>query len=417
METADGLMTETLKPETDEQVLDAVKWAASGKTPLAVRGRGSKDGFGRPVEAGHCLDLSALSGIEAYEPNELYMTARASTPMAEIEAALGQNNQHMAFEPPDLGRLYGNQGGTIGGAIACNLAGPRRIQAGAARDHFLGFNAVSGRGEVFKSGGTVVKNVTGFDLSKLLAGSFGTLAVMTAVTFKVMPAAEKTRTVLVLGLDDGEGTTGAMQAMSTALGSSNEVSAAAHLPESAAALSGVSYVSGAGKAVTAVRVEGPGPSVQHRCRALRELLGDLGETEELHSENSAALWREIRDAGAFLDGGDPDGGDVWRLSVPPTDGARVVQAILAETGGRVFYDWGGGLVWLSVAANAGHEKIRAAVAATGGHATLIRAPADVRATVAVFEPQPGALGELSARVKSAFDPNAILNPGRMVEGV
>ena len=417
METADGLMTETLKPETDEQVLDAVKWAASGKTPLAVRGRGSKDGFGRPVEAGHCLDLSALSGIEAYEPNELYMTARASTPMAEIEAALGQNNQHMAFEPPDLGRLYGNQGGTIGGAIACNLAGPRRIQAGAARDHFLGFNAVSGRGEVFKSGGTVVKNVTGFDLSKLLAGSFGTLAVMTAVTFKVMPAAEKTRTVLVLGLDDGEGTTGAMQAMSTALGSSNEVSAAAHLPESAAALSGVSYVSGAGKAVTAVRVEGPGPSVQHRCRALRELLGDLGETEELHSENSAALWREIRDAGAFLDGDDPDGGDVWRLSVPPTDGARVVQAILAETGGRVFYDWGGGLVWLSVAANAGHEKIRAAVAATGGHATLIRAPADVRATVAVFEPQPGALGELSARVKSAFDPNAILNPGRMVEGV
>jgi glycolate oxidase FAD binding subunit len=417
VETADGLMTETLKPETDEQVLDAVKWAASGKTPLAVRGRGSKDGFGRPVEAGHCLDLSALSGIEAYEPNELYMTARASTPMAEIEAALGQNNQHMAFEPPDLGRLYGNQGGTIGGAIACNLAGPRRIQAGAARDHFLGFNAVSGRGEVFKSGGTVVKNVTGFDLSKLLAGSFGTLAVMTAVTFKVMPAAEKTRTVLVLGLDDGEGTTGAMQAMSTALGSSNEVSAAAHLPESAAALSGVSYVSGAGKAVTAVRVEGPGPSVQHRCRALRELLGDLGETEELHSENSAALWREIRDAGAFLDGDDPDGGDVWRLSVPPTDGARVVQAILAETGGRVFYDWGGGLVWLSVAANAGHEKIRAAVAATGGHATLIRAPADVRATVAVFEPQPGALGELSARVKSAFDPNAILNPGRMVEGV
>ena len=417
METADGLMTETLKPETDEQVLDAVKWAASGKTPLAVRGRGSKDGFGRPVEAGHCLDLSALSGIEAYEPNELYMTARASTPMAEIEAALGQNNQHMAFEPPDLGRLYGNQGGTIGGDIACNLAGPRRIQAGAARDHFLGFNAVSGRGEVFQSGGTVVKNVTGFDLSKLLAGSFGTLAVMTAVTFKVMPAAEKTRTVLVLGLDDGEGTTGAMQAMSTALGSSNEVSAAAHLPESAAALSGVSYVSGAGKAVTAVRVEGPGPSVQHRCRALRELLGDLGETEELHSENSAALWREIRDAGAFLDGGDPDGGDVWRLSVPPTDGARVVQAILAETGGRVFYDWGGGLVWLSVAANAGHEKIRAAVAATGGHATLIRAPADVRATVAVFEPQPGALGELSARVKSAFDPNAILNPGRMVEGV
>ncbi len=417
-------MTETLKPETAAQVLDAVKWAAAGKIPLAVKGNGSKDGFGRPVEAGHCLDLSALSGIEAYEPNELYMTARASTSMAENKAALRQNNQHMAFEPPDMGVLYGGEGGTnsgsIGGAIACNLAGPRRIQAGAARDHFLGFNAVSGRGEVFKSGGTVVKNVTGFDLSKLLAGSFGTLAVMTAVTFKVMPAPEKTRTVLVLGLNDGE----AMTAMSRALGSSNEVSAAAHLPEAAAGMSGVSYVSGAGRSVTAVRVEGPGPSVEHRCRALRGLLGDGAETEELHSENSAALWREIRDAGALLgdvsgqdESGQDGGNEVWRLSVPPTDGAGVAEEILQSTEGRVFYDWGGGLVWLSIAANADHEKIRTAVAATGGHATLIRASADVRARVAVFEPQPGALGDLARRVKEGFDPNAILNPGRMVEGV
>ena len=422
-------MSETLKPETAEQVLDTVKWAAAGKTPLAVRGRGSKDGFGRPVEAGHCLDLSALSGIEAYEPNELYMTARASTPVAEIEAALRQNNQQMAFEPPNMSVLYGDgnggvpgaeNAGSIGGAIACNLAGPRRIQAGAARDHFLGFNAVSGRGEVFKSGGTVVKNVTGFDLSKLLAGSFGTLAVMTAVTFKVMPAAEKTRTVLVLGLDDAQ----AMTAMSRALGSSNEVSAAAHLPEAAAGVSGVSYVSGAGRAVTAVRVEGPGPSVEHRCRALRDLLGDLGETEELHSEISGLLWREIRDAGAFLDDED---NLVWRLSVPPMDGAGVARAILAETGaetgGRVFYDWGGGLVWLSIPPgpgenkDAGHEKIRNAVGSVGGHATLVRAETDVRSRVAVFEPQAGPLGDLTRRVKEGFDPNGVLNPGRMVEGV
>ncbi len=409
-------MSETLKPETAAQVLDAVKWAAAEKKPLAVRGRGSKDGFGRPVEAGHCLDLSALSGIEAYEPNELYMTARASTSMAEIEAALSQNNQQMAFEPPDMGRLYGGgnggeNAGSIGGAIACNLAGPRRIQAGAARDHFLGFNAVSGRGEVFKSGGTVVKNVTGFDLSKLLAGSFGTLAVMTAVTFKVMPAAEKSRTVLVLGLDDAQ----AMKAMSKALGSSNEVSAAAHLPEAAAALSSVAYVSGADRSVTAVRVEGPGPSVEHRCRALLGLLGDLGETEELHSENSAALWREIRDVRLF-DGGEDQ---IWRLSVPPADGAEAAVTLAAEMSGRVFYDWGGGLVWLSMEArpDAAAGLVRASVAATGGHATLIRAAADVRARVAVFEPQAGALGDLTRRVKEGFDPNAILNPGRMVEGV
>ncbi|MDA1090402.1 MAG: glycolate oxidase subunit GlcE [Proteobacteria bacterium] len=409
-------MTETLKPDTADQVLDAIKWAAGEGMPLAVRGQGSKEGFGRVVDVPHCLDLTGLSGIKAYEPSELFMTAMAATPMAEIEAALRQNNQHMAFEPPDLGRLYGGgnakeSGATIGGAIACNLAGPRRIQAGAARDHFLGFNAVSGRGEVFKSGGTVVKNVTGFDLSKLLAGSFGTLAVMTELTFKVMPAAEKTRTVLVLGADDSN----AMKAMAAALGSSNEVSAAAHLPIAAAAFSNVSYVSGAGKSVTAVRVEGPGPSVEHRCRALAELLKGYGAIEELHSENSGTLWREIRDVRLLADGDNL----IWRLSVPPANGGDVVARLGAEIGGRVFYDWGGGLVWLSMGArpHAGHEIIRAAVAAHGGHATLFRAAADVRAQVPVFEPQSDALRDLSVRVKQAFDPKSVLNPGRMVEGV
>lgn len=410
-------MTETLKPKTADQVLDAIKWAAGEGMPLAVRGQGSKEGFGRVVDVPHCLDLTGLSGIKAYEPSELYMTALAATPIAEIEAALRQNNQHMAFEPPNLGLLYGGgngeSAGSIGGAIACNLAGPRRIQAGAARDHFLGFNAVSGRGEVFKSGGTVVKNVTGFDLSKLLAGSFGTLAVMTEVSFKVMPAAEKTRTVLVLGADDAD----AMTAMTAALGSSNEVSAAAHLPIAAAALSGVSYVSNAGKAVTAVRVEGPGPSVEHRARALTGLLKPFGEIEELHSENSRALWREIRDV-RLLNGGD---NQLWRLSVPPANGADVVARLGAEIGARVFYDWGGGLIWLSMGArgDAGHEIVRAAVAGStsGGHATLIRAAADVRAKTPVFEPQPAPLKDLSARVKQGFDPNGVLNPGRMVEGV
>jgi len=411
-------MTDTFKPETAEQVLSAIKWAAGERVPLAVRGKGSKDGFGRAPapdhDIPHALDLTGLSGIMSYEPSELYMTAQAATPIAEIEAALRQNNQHMAFEPPNMGVLYGGDQdqteGSIGGVIACNLAGPRRIQAGAARDHFLGFNAVSGRGEVFKSGGTVVKNVTGFDLSKLLAGSFGTLAVMTEVSFKVMPAPEKTRTVLVLGTDDAD----AMTAMASALGSSNEVSAAAHLPAAAAALSGVSYVSGGAQAVTAVRVEGPGPSVEHRCRALTELLKPFGDIEELHSQNSAQLWREIRDV-QFV-GTSED--QVWRLSVPPAAGAEVVARLSAEIGGRVFYDWGGGLIWLSMGArpDAGHEIVRAAVAITGGHATLIRAAADVRAQVPVFEPQPGALGDLSARVKEGFDPNGILNPGRMVEG-
>ncbi|MCH7936049.1 MAG: FAD-binding protein [Proteobacteria bacterium] len=413
-------MSETLKPETAEQVLDAVKWAAASESPLAVRGQGSKDAFGRAVEADHTLDLSGLSGICCYEPNELFMTAGAATTLAEIEAALRQNNQQMAFEPADLGVLLGGEeeAGTIGGAIACNLAGPRRIKAGAARDHFLGFNAVSGRGETFKSGGTVVKNVTGFDLSKLIAGSFGTLAVMTEVTFKVLPAPEKTRTVLVLGLSDQD----AMKAMAKALGSSHEVSGAAHLPEAAAKVSKVSHVAGAGRSVTAIRVEGPGPSVEHRCRALTALLRESGGIEELHSENSALLWREICDVRLLDgDGGNEGGGgrQVWRLSVSPMNGAGVAAKLTGLSGASVFYDWGGGLIWLAMDAepDAGHEKVRQAVKFAGGHATLVRAGADVRNRVPVFEPQTGALRELTARIKEGFDPKGILNPGRMVEGV
>ena len=409
-------MSETLKPETAEQVLDAVKWAAASESPLAVKGQGSKEGFGRAVEADCWLDLSGLTGIGCYEPNELFMTAGAATTLDEIEAALRQNNQQMAFEPADLGILLGGEGdaGTIGGAIACNLAGPRRIKVGAARDHFLGFNAVSGRGETFKSGGTVVKNVTGFDLSKLIAGSFGTLAVMTEVTFKVLPAPEKTRTVLVLGLSDQD----AMKAMAKALGSSHEVSGAAHLPEAAAKGSKVSHVAGTGRSVTAFRVEGPGPSVEHRCRALTVLLGGGASVEELHSENSALLWREICDV-RLLDGDGGNGRQVWRLSVPPMNGAGVAEQLTAGTGASVFYDWGGGLIWLTMDAtpDAGHETVRRAVEAAGGHATLVRAGADVRNRVPVFEPQTGALREITARIKEGFDPKGILNPGRMVEGV
>ena len=409
-------MSETLKPETAEQVLDAVKWAAASESPLAVKGQGSKEGFGRAVEADCWLDLSGLTGIGCYEPNELFMTAGAATTLAEIEAALRQNNQQMAFEPADLGILLGGEGdaGTIGGAIACNLAGPRRIKVGAARDHFLGFNAVSGRGETFKSGGTVVKNVTGFDLSKLIAGSFGTLAVMTEVTFKVLPAPEKTRTVLVLGLSDQD----AMKAMAKALGSSHEVSGAAHLPEAAAKGSKVSHVAGTGRSVTAFRVEGPGPSVEHRCRALTALLGGGASVEELHSENSALLWREICDV-RLLDGDGGNGRQVWRLSVPPMNGAGVAEQLTAGTGASVFYDWGGGLIWLTMDAtpDAGHETVRRAVEAASGHAPLVRAGADVRNRVPVFEPQTGALREITARIKEGFDPKGILNPGRMVEGV
>lgn len=408
-------MSDTLKPETAEQVLDAVKWAVSEEVPLDVRGLGSKHGLGRPTQTAHVLDISALSGIKLYEPGELVMTVGAATPLADILKALEDNNQELAFEPLDFGRLLSGgkavDGGSIGGLVAANASGPRRIKSGAARDHFLGFSAVSGRGEVFKSGGRVMKNVTGFDLSKLLAGSFGTLAVMTEVTLKVLPKPDKVRTVLVMGVDDEN----AAEVMSAALGSSHEVSAAAHLPADIASRSAVERVSGSGRPVTAVRVEGPEPSVAHRCAALRQELGRFGDTEELHSANSATLWREVRDGDAFAAGDT----QVWRISVPPMDGGEIGRQLRSALGAEAYYDWGGGLIWLSLAPreDAGAEVIRQMISAHGGHATLIRAASDVRGAVDPFQPQPAPVAGLTARVKEAFDPKGVLNPGRMYQGV
>jgi len=403
------------KPETADRVVEAVAWAAAEGQPLEVFGRGSKRGFGRPVQAAHGIDLSGLTGITLYEPEELVLSARAGTPLAEIEAALTAECQQLDFEPGDLGPLLGagTGQGSMGGMLACNLAGPRRIKAGAARDHFLGANAVSGRGEAFKCGGRVVKNVTGYDLCKLLAGSYGTLAILTDVTVKVMPAPERTRTVLLLGLDD----TGARRAMTRALQSSHEVSGAAHLPAAIAARSAVSYIARAGGAVTVLRVEGPGPSVAYRCAALREDLADLAESEELHSMNSAALWRELRDVAPFV--GQPER-PVWRVSVPPQDGARLVAAVAQDLDAEYFYDWGGGLVWLApldAGEDAGAAKLHAALGVAGGHATLIRASTEVRAAVPVFQPQEPAKAALTERIKDGFDPKRVLNPGRMYAGV
>jgi glycolate oxidase FAD binding subunit len=417
-------MSAALKPASAAEVVDAVAQAVADETPLEIVGQGSKRGLGRPVQAAQQLDLSGLSGITLYEPNELVLTCGAGTPLAAIEAALKENNQQLAFEPADLSPLYGAAAGagTIGGVLSCNLSGPRRLKAGAARDHFLGFKAVSGRGEAFQAGGRVVKNVTGYDLCKLMAGAHGTLAVLTEVTIKVLPAPEKSRTFLVYGLDD----IGAVAALSRALNSSHEVSGAAHLPTAIAARSAVDFVAGSRRPVTAIRVEGPGPSVEHRCAALRRELQGFGPSEELHSMRSSLLWRELRDAAALL----PDPAClIWRLSIPPATGAQVIADINppprsggGQGGGRAsnsaveyYFDWGGGLIWLALQSSddASAAIVRAAVARHGGHATLLRAPAATRLAVPVFEPQPEPLAALARRVKDAFDPRRILNPGRM----
>jgi glycolate oxidase FAD binding subunit len=409
------MVAQEYRPEDVEQLRDLVLWATAEHQPLEIIGSGSKRAFGRPEEVDVRLATSAFSGIVAYEPEELVLTARAGTPLAELEHALGERRQMLAFEPRDLSDLFAgddapaNAGGTLGGVVACNLAGPRRLTAGAARDHVLGFHAVSGRGEVFKSGGRVVKNVTGFDLSKLIAGSFGTLAVMTELTVRALPAPETTRTLLLFGSGDAD----AVRAMTLALQTPYEVSGAAHLPATVAARSGLSGVREAGAGVTALRLEGPGPSVDFRAAALRALLDPLGEVGEIGQE-STRLWREIRDVRLIAAADRP----IWRLSVPPAEGARIAGRILDGCDGEALYDWGGGLIWLALAVGADHDRrVREAIGASGGHATLVRAPDTVRAAAEVFQPQSAALAALTRRVKEAFDPHGILNPGRMYPGV
>jgi glycolate oxidase FAD binding subunit len=405
---------EILIPVDEESVRDMVETCLANETALEIMGAGTRRSLGRPVAAERVLTTRGLSGITLYEPAELVLRARAGTLLSHIRAALEEQGQQLAFEPPDWGPLLGGDAdaATIGGVVAGNLAGPRRFRAGAARDHLLGARVVTGRAEVIKTGGRVVKNVTGYDLCKLLTGSYGTLGVLTEVTLKVLPAPEKTRTVLVFGLDAET----AQAAMASALNSPHDISGAAYLPEVIANRSGVGYVADAGGTATAFRIEGPEPSVMARCDAVRAIMTEQGTVEELHYHNSTKFWDEVGCVAAFADG---TAAPVWRVSLPPAHMARVMTAIGARGLSDFYADWGGGLIWVRVGDNvedAGAAVIRGAIATCGGHATLIRASNDIRSRVPVFQPAPPVLAALSARIKHGFDPHHILNRGRMVDG-
>jgi glycolate oxidase FAD binding subunit len=408
-------MADTLRPRDAKDVAQVVEWAAGEGKTLEIVGFGSKRRVGRAAQWDLTLDLSSLAGITLYEPEELVLSARAGTPIAEIEALIGSKGQEFAFEPMDCGPLFGGGAskGTLGGVLAANVSGPRRIKSGAARDHFLGFSAVSGRGESFKSGGRVVKNVTGYDLCKVLAGSWGTLAAMTDVTVKVLPRAETEQTLIAFGLDDRT----AVKAMAAALGSPADVSGAAHIP--AAVAPQVAGAAAAGRAVTALRLEGVGPSIAARRAALEALLKPYGELIAVSERSSHALWQAVRDVTPFEPPASRPVPPLWRISTAPARGPEIVAQVAAQCDAAALYDWGGGLVWMQIAgrADAGARFLRRAIAACGGHATLYRADAAVRASVDVFEPQAPALAALTRRVKEGFDPKGILGPGRMYAGV
>ncbi|MEP9354502.1 glycolate oxidase subunit GlcE [Xanthobacter sp. KR7-65] len=401
-------MSDIIAARDEQEVAEAVRAAlAAGKT-LDVRGRGTMQALGRPSQTDLTLDLSALSGVTLYEPEELVLSARAATPRADVEEMLAASGQMLAFEPVDLGPLLGGAAaaGTVGGMFAVNISGPRRISHGAVRDHALGLKGVSGRGEPFKSGGRVVKNVTGYDLPRLMAGAFGTLCIATEITLKVLPRPPMEETLVAPVASPAA----AAAALSAAMGSSCEVSGAAFLPEGVAAR--LPGLAGA-RAVVALRMEGVAPSVTARRAMLLDILGPAGDV--LATDPSRALWQALRDVAPFCGLGTRA---VWRISTPPKAGPELAARLTADLGGEAYCDWAGGLIWLCLPGEAAHaEVVRTALAPHGGHATLIRATAAERARSAVFQPLEGALAALTKRVKESFDPGLVLNPGRMHAGM
>ena len=412
-------MVEKFCPIKIKELKDVIVAANSQNSPLEIIGEGSKRTLGRPVKADHVLDMSKMSGIKLYEPDELVLTAHAGTSLAEIEVQLSAQNQCLMFEPMDYGVLLGKHEGqgTIGGMIGCNLSGPRRLKAGSARDYVLGFEGVTGRGDIVKSGGRVVKNVTGYDLSKAVSGAYGTLAVLSEITLKTLPTAECEKSLVIRGLDDGAAT----KAMSIAMGSSNEVSSAGHAPYMIAQR----FLNGdvGNDAMTVLRLEGIEVSVNYRIERLKNLLKQFGEMQVFEQAQSIHFWREMRDVTPFAHRDQPQGREamVWRMSVAPTKGHEIIMQLRQQLPIEALYDWQGGLVWLSVDAGVDIKDqealIRQYVAQnTGGQVMLIRAPEIARELLPVFEPEVEPLAQLSNRLKHSFDPNGVLNHGRMVEG-
>ncbi len=373
-----------MRPQSEAELAGIIAGATG---PFHVRGGGTR-AIGRPV-AGEVLETGGLSGITLYEPGALTLVVQAGTPLAEVEAALAAEGQRLAFEPMDFRGLLGTSGApTIGGVVAANVSGPRRVQAGACRDFCLGVRFVDGTGQVIRNGGRVMKNVTGYDLVKLVAGSWGTLGVLTEVSLKVLPVPEAAACLMIDGLSDAA----AVGVMAQALGSPFEITGAAH------ASSGVD-----GHPVTMLRIEGFAGSVDYRAGRLQEMFADHPVRVERDPDRIRAGWAWVRDVERMHDAA----GDVWRISCKPSDAPALTARLEA---GTLLYDWGGGLVWALMPEG---TDARARLGAFDGHATLVRGSEASRAALPVFQPEPAALATLSAGLRARFDPRGLLNPGLM----
>jgi glycolate oxidase FAD binding subunit len=389
-----------MEPDTEAGIIEVIRGAVSTGHPLEIAGNETKRGLGLPLQ-GNLLSLAGFSGIIACEPEEMIITARAGTPLVEIEQALARHGQCLAFEPSSWSGLWhtSSEGATIGGTVAAGVAGPRRFAAGAARDHLLGFRAIDGRAEAFKAGGKVVKNVTGYDLPKLAAGSFGTLFVMTELTLRAVPAPRAVVVIAVMG-QEPEAAFAMLRDLSM---SAFEPTALSYVPSPAASRAGLGDA-----AITLARFEGDAEGAGARARAAATMCGAASKTlDEVSATKAVSVLKDV--APMF----DPEA-DLWKLSVPPTSAIHALEELSPTTFAA---DWAGGLLWLEMPPVHSPASVHACARKLGGHATHMRRSQTHVAARDIFPVLDPVTQALTARLKLAFDPLRILNRGRMYRDI
>ena len=407
-------------PENEKKVAKIIKQLYRANIPVELIGSGSKRNIGKPLQCEKILNLSKISGIVEYLPEELYIKVKACTPISKIEEELKKNKQHLAFEPIDFGYLFLGKSnfGTAGGHVACNIAGPRRFKAGSIRDHVLGFRGVNGRGEIIKSGGTVVKNVTGYDLSKLICGSYGTLVALTEVTFKVLPAPEENKTLVVHNLR----LESAIDFLQKAINSSNDISGAAYLPtepknetctmniEKTFKLNDLKYED----SFTAIRIEGSKNSIDERMQNLiREIHITDSNISILETNQSNIFWTKIKNLEFFS----LTNNNIIRIVMPTSNCSKLIYQFRLRNY-KYYIDWGGGLIWMEIAGLTEEifDSIKRKVVKLGGHMMMIKSSANLPYVEEVFTINRNRF-YLSQNIKKSFDSKRILNPGKMYTGI
>ena len=410
-QTSQDFSATILKPKSEQAIVDAIKYCYKKNIPLEINVLGSKKRIGKNFQSQKTLDLSGYSGVIKYEPEELYIKVKSGTSIKAIKEELDTKNQQLAFEPNDFGSLFDGKSneGTIGGVLSCNFAGPRRFKAGSARDHVLGFKGVNGKGELIKSGGTVVKNVTGYDLSKILTGSFGTLSVFTEISVKVLPKADLTKTLVIENPHLKKG----LEYLNIALGSSTDPSGGVFYPEYFRNQFIFNDLTTEGP-ITAIRIEGSKLSVDERINQLsKELNININEISILDPSQSNIFWENTRCLKVFTN----LKANLLRVIVPASEVLDLVNK-LKPYNVKYFIDWGGNLVWLQIdELNLNSFKeIRSLVKNLGGYLTIIKVEESLKASIDIFTIDEVKY-KISEKIKKSFDPKRILNPGKMYTGI